>query len=438
MRAHVRGSIGSRVNPSRRLGVVNPIKFDDLADVKEQIAKVCADHGWGELVLSRRPRRTSASDRPEALSAASTSCVLSAATGLSAPWRPRPWALTPHGPAPGGTGNLRPQPRPPRRSSRTPWWSFSPARTGGSTWDWCDCSSTRSRPSAQGRRPQRRHLRRDDEEVFLVMTGIGVDAEVMPRPTKVKGVLGWPAYVFAGRPDVHPGFMVRVLGRRRPQIQHARSVIVATAAACRATSSRCRREARRRHPRRRRPKGAFGWGAVAADPPAGTGEAPADRPAHVHGDPCDHRQDAIETQIDGDPKGGSTVDHRVLPKAYCPRRPRPRPCPREPVASPVPAAGHAVAVAVPVTALALPLGNRSASSSPSTRTPSPRPPTSPARTLAPTRLSCGGRSAPSRAGLPRRDRRRRLDLVAARSHRGRALSRRRCPMKAGRSGDSSR
>ena len=72
------------------------------------------------------------------------------------------------------------------------------------------------------------------------MTGIGVDAEVMAKTNeKVKGVLGWPAYVFAGSAGCsRAGSWCRSSGGGDPQIQHARSASSsATAAACRATSS---------------------------------------------------------------------------------------------------------------------------------------------------------------------------------------------------------
>ena len=93
------------------------------------------------------------------------------------------------------------------------------------------------------------------------MTGIGVDAEVMAKTNeKVKGVLGWPAYVFAGIGRMFSrGFMVQVSSAAatrspaRPQ-RHRRQL--RQPAGRRADA---RRQARRRHPRRwiLAPKGAF-------------------------------------------------------------------------------------------------------------------------------------------------------------------------------------
>jgi len=165
--------------------------------------------------------------------------------------------------------------------------------------------------------------RRDDEEVFLVMTGIGVDAEVMAKTNeKVKGILGWPAYVFAGIGRMFTrGFMVKVSsGGGDPQAQHARSVIIGNCGSLQGNVELM--------PEAKlddgildgvilAPKGAFGWGAVAADLAS----------RHRRG----HRQivrltstsirvttgaDAVETQIDGDPKGEQHgLSTRVLPKA---------------------------------------------------------------------------------------------------------------------------
>ena len=136
--------------------------------------------------------------------------------------------------------------------------------------------------------------RREDEEVFLVMTGIGVDAEVMAKTNeKVKGVLGWPAYVFAGIGRMFSrGFMVQVSsGGGDPQIQHARSVIVGNCGSLQGNVELM--------PDAKlddgildgvilAPKGAFGWGGGRGRPrqpaPSGT---PADRPPHLDRDPRD-------------------------------------------------------------------------------------------------------------------------------------------------------
>jgi diacylglycerol kinase family enzyme len=152
--------------------------------------------------------------------------------------------------------------------------------------------------------------RRGDEEVFLVMTGVGVDAQVMADTNeKVKGLLGWPAYVLAGVGKLFSrGFMVNVAtGGGDPQMQHATSVIIGNCGMLQGNVQLM--------PDAvlddgildgviLAPKGAFGWGAVVADLAS----------RHRRG----HRQivrmtsatirvstgaEPIEAQIDGDPMG---------------------------------------------------------------------------------------------------------------------------------------
>jgi len=97
------------VNPSRRLGVVvNPIKFDDLADVKEQIAKVCADHGWGEPVFVETTEEDpGVGQAKEALErGVDIVCPLGGDGTVRAVATTLLGTDTPMGLLPGGTGNL--------------------------------------------------------------------------------------------------------------------------------------------------------------------------------------------------------------------------------------------------------------------------------------------------------------------------------------------
>jgi diacylglycerol kinase (ATP) len=317
------------VNTSRRLGVVvNPIKFDDLADVKEQIAKVCADHGWGEPVFVETTEEDpGVGQAKEALErGVDIVCPLGGDGTVRAVATTLLGTDTPMGLLPGGTGNLL------ARNLDLPVEELEDALVVVLTGQdrRIDVGLVRLFPDSESSGPLKGDdppsaddPRRDDEEVFLVMTGIGVDAEVMAKTNeKVKGVLGWPAYVFAGIGRMFTrGFMVEVSsGGGDPQIQHARSVIVGNCGSLQGNLELM--------PDAKlddgildgvilAPKGAFGWGAVAADLAS----------RHRRG----HRQivrltstairattgnDAIETQIDGDPKGeqfGLTT--RVLPKA---------------------------------------------------------------------------------------------------------------------------
>ena len=185
------------MNPSRRLGVVvNPIKFDDLADVKEQIAKVCADHGWGEPVFVETTEEDpGVGQAHEALEAGvDIVCPLGGDGTVRAVATALVGTDTPMGLLPGGTGNLL------ARNLDLPVEKIGDALdvvlTGtdrridvGLVTLFPDSKS--AEPLKGDDPPTEEDPRRDDEEVFLVMTGIGVDAEVMANTNeKVKGVLG--------------------------------------------------------------------------------------------------------------------------------------------------------------------------------------------------------------------------------------------------------
>jgi diacylglycerol kinase family enzyme len=317
------------VNPSRRIGVViNPTKFDDLDDVKDRVAKVCAEHGWGEpIFVETTEEDPGVGQCQEALDrGVDIVCPLGGDGTVRAVATTLVGTDTPMGLLPGGTGNLL------ARNLDLPVDELEDALevvlTGrdrridvGLVHLFPDSDSAET---LKGDEPATADdPRHEDEEVFLVMAGIGVDAEVMARTNeKVKGILGWPAYVFAGIGRLFTrGFMVNVSsGGGDPQVQHARSVIVGNCGSLQGNLDLM--------PDAKlddgildgvilAPKGAFGWGAVAADLAS----------RHRRG----HRQivrltstairvttgnAAIDTQIDGDPKGeqhGLTT--RVLPKA---------------------------------------------------------------------------------------------------------------------------
>ena len=314
---------------SRRIGVVvNPIKFDDLADVKDRVAKVCADHGWGEPVFVETTEEDpGVGQAQEALErGVDIVCPLGGDGTVRAVATALVGTDTPMGLLPGGTGNLL------ARNLELPVDKIEDALevvlTGNDRR--IDVGLVRMIPESESAEtlkgedpPTADDPRREDEEVFLVMTGIGVDAEVMAKTNeKVKGVLGWPAYVFAGIGRMFSrGFMVQVSsGGGDPQIQHARSVIVGNCGSLQGNVELM--------PDAKlddgildgvilAPKGVFGWGAVATDLAS----------RHRRG----HRQIVrltstvirattggapVETQIDGDPMGeqhGLTA--RVLPRA---------------------------------------------------------------------------------------------------------------------------
>lgn len=314
---------------TRRIAViVNPTKFDDLDDVRDMITKVCVDHGWAEpLILETTEDDPGIGQAHEALEAGvEVVCPLGGDGTVRAVATALVSHDTPIGLLPGGTGNLL------ARNLDLPVDKIEDALevvlTGQDRR--IDVGLVRLLPDSESHEalkgddpPTAEDPRSDDEEVFLVMTGIGVDAEVMANTNeKVKGVLGWPAYVFSGIGRMFTrGFMVNVsTGGGDPQVQHARSVIVGNCGKLQGNLELM--------PDAKiddgvldgvilAPRGPFGWGAVAADLAS----------RHRRG----HRQlvrltsetmqittgaNAIETQIDGDPKGeqyGLTT--RVLPKA---------------------------------------------------------------------------------------------------------------------------
>jgi diacylglycerol kinase (ATP) len=262
--------------PRRLAVVVNPTKFDDLGEVQDRISKVCVDHGWAEpLFLETTHEDPGIGQSQQALDAGvdivcplgGDGTVRSVATSLVN-------TSTALGLLPGGTGNLL------ARNLELPVDEIEAALavvlTGRDRR--IDVGLVRmfpesgSQDSLKGEDPPTADdPRRDDEEVFLVMTSIGVDAQVMADTNeKVKGFLGWPAYVLAGLAKLfRRGFMVQVTtGGGDPQTQHASSVIVGNCGSLQGNVQLL--------PDAvlddglldgviLAPKGAFGWGAVAAD-----------------------------------------------------------------------------------------------------------------------------------------------------------------------------
>lgn len=323
----------------RRLAViVNPTKFADLESVIEQMNRICEDEGWAApLVLETTIEDPGVGQSEQAVGeGVDVVCALggdgtvrSVATSLVG-------TDTPLGLLPGGTGNLL------ARNLGLPVDSLESAlRTVlGGTDRRIDVGLVRlfpDSPSAgtlKGDDTDPTDARREDEEVFLIMTGIGVDAEVMANTSeKVKGVIGWPAYVFAGLTRLfRRGFRVRLdvsgpdsssgstsgLGSP-PKEQHARSVIVGNCGTLQGNLQLL--------PDARlddgildavvlAPNGVTGWLSVILD------LATRQRRGHrrmvrTTGTSITViTRDPVETQIDGDPKGAKRgLSTRVLPSA---------------------------------------------------------------------------------------------------------------------------
>ena len=163
--------------------VINPIKFDDVDDVRRQMERICAENGWDEpLWLETTEEDPGAGQAREVLDAG---CDLVVPIGGDGTVRTVASQLVgtdvPLGLVPAGTGNLLARnldlPVTPREGA------LNLARTGA------------DRRVDVG---QVRYWDTDGEtheEYFLVMGGVGMDADVMESTDdEVKKRFGWMAY----------------------------------------------------------------------------------------------------------------------------------------------------------------------------------------------------------------------------------------------------
>lgn len=204
---------GAGTEPGPWAVVVNPSKFDRLGAVKTTFAKLCAEHGWPEPswyeTTAEDPgegqaRQAVAAGATLVCSLGGDGTVRSVASGMVD-------AGIPMGLLPGGTGNLL------ARNLKLPIDDL--------------CAALMVAVTGADSRIDVGEVTWDDDEpaIFLVMAGMGLDAEMMAGvDDRLKQRIGWLAYAVSGaRALFRLGFAVRVLAaQQRAVSQHARTVLV--------------------------------------------------------------------------------------------------------------------------------------------------------------------------------------------------------------------
>lgn len=220
--------------------MVNPTKFDDVARVRRRVADVCRRHGWADpLWLETTAEDTGTGQTREALAAGvDLVCALGGDGTVRTVGAEMAGQRVPMGLLPGGTGNLL------ARNLELPIDSLDDclevALTGQSAAiDTCLLDLVRPTKAALARQgedleddaarggsddAELEDPEDDDDEdseglhgareqhTFLVMAGIGFDAEVMAAaPERLKARVGWPAYIVSGLKHLKgPQFSVAV------------------------------------------------------------------------------------------------------------------------------------------------------------------------------------------------------------------------------------
>ncbi|MFK5645911.1 diacylglycerol/lipid kinase family protein [Ornithinimicrobium sp. LYQ121] len=234
--------------PTRRAAVVvNPTKFEDLDAVHRHVSEVCRRHGWADpLWLETTAEDTGAGQTREALEAGvDLVCPLGGDGTVRTVGAVLAGTDTPLGLLPGGTGNLL------ARNLQLPIDSLEECLTIALTGqdhriDTCHLDLIRPTSAQLADRLTDEDDPaenvdfgdavddRDDEAVreehtFLVMAGLGFDAEVMAgAPEGLKARVGWLAYLVAGfRHLKGPQFTVGVkVDDEPPFSRRVRSVMV--------------------------------------------------------------------------------------------------------------------------------------------------------------------------------------------------------------------
>jgi diacylglycerol kinase family enzyme len=309
----------------KRLFVVyNPNALDDFTEARESVAEACERHGWHEPTwVETTAEETGTKQAREAVEAgADVVCCVGGDGTVRAVATALVGTDVPLGLLPAGTGNLL------ARNLNLPIASLEEAMeaivTGRDRR--IDVGLVRTGEHgfvdlATGDGPA------DDEEVFLVMAGFGLDGEIMAGANEnIKKVVGWPAYLLSAAKTVTGrGFSVVVesvdtepggSGRIR---RHARTVVIGNCGMLQGGVELM--------PDAvvddglldgvvLAPRGAFGWLSVLAD------VATRHRRGHKRLDRVRapalrlNAQRPVEAEIDGDPIGErSSMAIRVLPRS---------------------------------------------------------------------------------------------------------------------------
>ena len=200
--------------------VVNPTKFDDLDAVRATLGQVCEERGWQQPVLVETTEEDNGtSQAAEAVAqGADVVCALGGDGTVRAVAAAMLDSGVPLGLLPGGTGNLL------ARNLELPIDDIAEAfrvALDGEDRPIDAGKVTVAIPSDTQEQPK--------DYVFLVMAGVGFDADVMAEaPEKLKAQMGWGAYLVSGVKNLNgPRFGATLaFDGQGPHHRRIRSIIV--------------------------------------------------------------------------------------------------------------------------------------------------------------------------------------------------------------------